>query len=119
VGIGNITPAVSMDVDGAVVMRPGAVTVNGNGQTVTPGNRSYIVLDPNGANRTGLILANGLQTGQVLILRIIETAGNSVALPDVVGSNVDLTGNWIGAANDIISLIWTGTDWVETGRSNN
>ncbi len=120
VGIGNITPATSMDVDGGLVMRPGAnVLVTANGQTVVPGNRSYIVLDPGGVARVGLILANGLQIGQILVLRIIETAAQPVTLPDAAANNVDLTGNWVGAANDIISLIWTGVDWVETSRSNN
>jgi len=120
VGIGNITPAASMDIDGGLVVRPPAnVAVAANGQTVTPANRSYVVLDPGVAARTGLILANGLQPGQLLILRILETATGSVTLPDVVGSNVDLTGDWVGAANDILSLIWTGTDWIETSRSNN
>lgn len=120
VGIGNITPLASMDIDGGLVMRaPATVAVTGNGQTVTPGNRSYVVLDPGATARTGLILANGLQAGQILILRILETTAQSITLPDVAGSNVDLTGDWVGAANDILSLIWTGTDWIETSRSNN
>lgn len=120
VGIGNITPGASMDVDGGIVTRPGAnVLVTANGQIVVPGNRSYIVLDPGGVARVGLILANGLQIGQILVLRVIETSAQPITIPDAAASNVDLTGNWVGAANDILSLIWTGVDWVETSRSNN
>ncbi len=120
VGIGNNNPTVSLDVDGGVVIRPPAnLAVTGNNQTVTVGNRSYIVLDPGGADRTGLVLSAGSNAGQILILRILETAGNYIQLPDAAGSNVNLTGNWTGRADDTIMLIWTGANWAETSRSNN
>ncbi len=120
VGIDINNPQTSLDIDGGLVIRaPATVAINANNATLTVGNRSYVVLDPNGANRTGLILSNGLQAGQILILRIIETAANSIGLPDAAASNVNLTGNWVGRADDTITLIWTGVDWVETSRSNN
>jgi hypothetical protein len=120
VGIGNITPGTTLDVDGGFTIRPGAVTVNANNFSVTVGNESYIVLDPSGANRTGLVLADGAQTGQILILRIVSGAGNSITLPDnAATNNTNLTGNWVGNAEDTLMVIWTGTDWIEVSRSNN
>lgn len=120
VGIDINDPQTSLDIDGGLVIRaPATVAINANNATLTVGNRSYIVLDPNGGNRTGLILSNGLQAGQILILRIIETAGNFIGMPDAAASNVNLTGNWVGRADDTITLIWSGVDWVETSRSNN
>ena len=121
VGIDINNPQTSLDIDGGLTVRPATANtaITGNNQTVTPGNRTYIVLDPGGANRTGLILANGLQTGQILIFRILETAANYIQMPDAVANNVALTGNWVGRANDTITLIWSGVDWVELSRSNN
>lgn len=120
VGIDIDNPQVALDVDGGFVVRPpGNVDVNANGATVTPGNRSYLVLNPNGANRTGLILAAGLQAGQVLVLRILQGQPNSIQIPDAAGSNVNLSGAWVGNADDTITLLWSGTLWVELSRSNN
>ncbi len=120
VGINTNSPNTNLDVDGGVAIRPPAnVQINANGATLTPGHRSYIVLDPNGGDRTGLILANGVQTGQILILRILETSGNFIQLPDAGANNASLTGNWVGRADDTITLIWSGVDWVELSRSNN
>lgn len=120
VGIDINDPQTSLDVDGAVTVRPPAnVAIAANNATLTMGNRSYIVLDPAGGNRLGLILANGLQTGQILILRILETSGNYIQLPDAAANNASLTGNWVGRADDTITLIWSGVDWVELSRSNN
>lgn len=120
VGIDNNNPQTSLDIDGGLVVRPPAnLQVTANNFTVNVGNRSYIVLDPNGVNRLGLILSDGLQPGQILILRILETAGNYVAMPDAAASNVNLTGLWVGRADDTITLIWSGANWIETSRSNN
>lgn len=120
VGIDIDNPQTSLDIDGGLVVRPPAnVLVNANGFNVAVGNRSYLVLNPGGANRTGLILAAGLQAGQVLVLRILEGQANSIALPDAVGSNVNLSGGWTGNADDTITLMWSGTRWIELARSNN
>lgn len=120
VGIDINDPQTSLDVDGGLVVRPpGNVPVPANNYTIAIGNRSYIVLDPAGGNRTGLILPNGLQAGQILVLRILETSGNYIQLPDAAANNAALTGNWVGRANDTITLIWSGVDWVEISRSNN
>lgn len=120
VGINTNTPSTSLDVTGGVVIRPPAtINVPANNFTVTVGNNSYVVLNPGGANRTGLILSDGLQTGQILILRIIETTAFYISMPDAAANNVNLTGAWVGRADDTITLIWTGVDWVELSRSNN
>lgn len=121
VGIDIDNPQTSLDVDGGVVVRPPAVVnVNANNFNLVVGNRSYIVLNPAGANRTGLILANGLQAGQMLILRIIDGQANTIQLPDNAGvNNVNTSGNWVGGQDDTMTLIWNGADWVELSRSNN
>ncbi len=120
VGIGSITPTTSMDIDGGLVVRPPAVVaVNANNFNLAVGNRSYLVLNPAGANRTGLILGAGLQPGQILVLRIANGQANTIQLPDAAPNNVNTSGNWVGGADDTMTLIWSGTQWIELSRSNN
>lgn len=120
VGIDINSPATSLDVDGGITIREGAnIVVNANNFPVGVGNRSYIVLNPAGANRLGLTLTPGLAAGQILILRVLNGQPNFIAMNDVPAANVNLTGAWVAGADDTITLIWSGALWVELSRSNN
>lgn len=105
IGINNTNPKTSLDVDGALSLKPLEVNV----ATIDPGNRSYIKVNYNST----FTLEDGLTEGQVLILQAIVSGGilaNS--------GNVRLSGQW-GAANvgSTLTLIWDGSQWVETART--
>lgn len=119
-GVGTNDPQVTVDINGGMAVRPASnVSVAADNVTITVGNRSYIVLDPGTGNRQNMTLSDGLQTGQMLIIRVLQTATGSVQLPDAPANNVSSSGLWIGRADDTILLIWSGIDWVEISRSNN
>lgn len=135
VGIGTTDPNVSADVNGALAIQPpGTVSVTQNLQTITVGNRSYIrILSDSVTSAREILLTNGLQDGQVLILQCLTPCDteNVEAPPQGVylqtGSNVILgydTG-WLLLNDydmqfmDTLTLIWDGSinAWVEVARS--
>jgi hypothetical protein len=135
VGIGTTTPQVSADVAGALAVQPpGTVMVTQDQQTVTVGNRSYIRLYSDSTTDVReILLTNGLQDGQVLILQCLTPCDteNTDAPPRGVylqsASNIVLgydTG-WYTLNDDelmfmdTLTLIWDGSinAWVEVARS--
>ncbi len=122
VGIGTSTPKVALDVNGAVVMRPGTSSITADNQAVTVGNSSFLRLTANAAPTSRTItLSNGLQDGQILYLRISGngTATNGVELAD--SGNCNLSGLAQILDGGVIQLIWDGSAsvWYEVSRSNN
>ncbi|MBX7153313.1 MAG: hypothetical protein K1X91_00005 [Bacteriodetes bacterium] len=122
VGVGTSAPATSVDVDGAVSMRPGTASITTDNQAVTVSNRSFLRLTSNStpANRT-ITLSNGLQDGQVLYIRIdgSGTSTNGVEIAD--SGNCNLSGLAQILDGGVIQLIWdsSATKWFEVTRSNN
>lgn len=49
---------------------------------------------------------------------IVSTGTYAITISDVAGLT-ELAGDWTGGTYDTLSLLYTGTRWVETGRSNN
>lgn len=120
VGIDLNDPTLALDVDGGLAIRPPAAqAITADNATLVVGNRSYIVIDPGAVARLGLIVGVGSTAGHILVLRVLGTATGSITIPDVVASNVNLTGDWVAAADDTITLIWSGAQWIEIARSNN
>ena len=107
-GIGTNAPATKVQVNGAVTYMP----ATSSSIAVTVGDRSFIILD----NLTGVItLSNGLSAGQVLILKV---SGTTVTF--VNGLNMRLmSGTFVADDADVLSLIWDGSAWIETNRSEN
>jgi hypothetical protein len=65
--------------------------------------------------RHTLAIENGSLIGELLIL---QGGGNfSVTVPD--NSNTRMSGAQILGNNDVLTLIWTGGDWVQMSFSNN
>jgi hypothetical protein len=118
IGIGTTTPNTALDIDGAIATRPLLANVTVDNQVITVGNRSFIRVTSDflPTNRT-ITLTNGLQDGQQLILRISATGPNGVELDDT--TNMNLSGLAQLDDGDTLTLIWDGTQWFETGRSNN
>ena len=106
VGIGNNNPGIRLHLGGGIAFEP----VTDNNSSVTVGDRTYIKIGYEGT----VALSAGV-TGQILVLQKAGS-GNST-LTD--GTGYKLTGNWVGDADDTITLIYDGSDWVEITRSNN
>lgn len=126
VGIGNITPTVKLDVDGALALRnsAGATLIASDNFSLTVGNRSYIQITSSivDYNNRDFTLTTGLTSGQILV---IEYTGSNYARM-TNGSAISggtgflkLAGDRIFSANSIISLLWNGVDWIETSSNIN
>ncbi|RYE22521.1 MAG: hypothetical protein EOP51_13035 [Sphingobacteriales bacterium] len=115
VGINTNAPATSLDIDGGLTIRAAGVIDLSSNSTITVANRSYIRLS-NGASTT-IILTNGLQVGQVLILE--NTDASTSSLFDAANVNVAGASVNFDSADDTVSLIWNGSRWIETSRVNN
>lgn len=117
IGVNTSTPNVNLDIDGGLSIRPSTtVSLTADNQAVTVGNRSFLVLSSNNATATNrtFTLSSGLQSGQVLVILLTT---NAAELAD--SGNCSLASTYALGANDTISLIWNGSTWYETGRSNN
>jgi len=60
-------------------------------------------------------IGDGTTAGQELYL--IGTSDANYVVFNSSGTNMILNGDWVGGANMILSLIWDGTKWQETGRN--
>ena len=88
-----------------------------SGFNVVIENRSFRTIDDTHAGATTFTIGNGNKQGQMLVLAI-GTYSGGITLND--SGNVNLAGNWTAdSSGDTISLIWTGSNWVELYRSNN
>ncbi|MCR5887676.1 hypothetical protein LRS06_07765 [Hymenobacter sp. J193] len=120
VGIGTgSAAATSLDVNGALTLRPNATVINLtiDNQAVPVGNRSFLQVASNsamGTDRT-VVLGAGSQAGQVLYLMNMT---NSCELIDFEGV-VNLSQTRLLTAGDVLQLIWSGTKWFEVSYSNN
>ncbi len=117
IGIVTSDPNTSLDIDGGLtVLPPSTINLTADNQAVTVGNESFIVLTSTSATATSrtFTLSSGLQSGQMLIILLTS---NAAELAD--SGNCSLTSTYAMGVNDTISLIWNGSTWYETERSNN
>ncbi|MEZ4755605.1 MAG: hypothetical protein R2817_02125 [Flavobacteriales bacterium] len=120
VGIGTPTPAVRMQVNGAIATEPGISTIIANGMLIANAGRSFMLLSSTGIPSVRVIgLQNGLAPGQVLVIACTGTfPGNGITITD--STNVSVSGaNRVLDNEDTISFIWSGTKWLETSFSQN
>jgi hypothetical protein len=123
-GVGfTTTPSTKVDINGGLVVRPPSnINVNSDNFAISVGDRSYLILTSNNStasNRT-LVLSDGLQIGQILIIQNGENSGSNdkFELTDAT-SNVDMTMVRAFDVNDTITLIWNGSDWIEMAFNDN
>lgn len=129
VGIDNSDPKTALDVHGALALRPRVTLTEGTTSTVTSNNfpyevenRSYLQIASDGSPASrSIVLSDGLQTGQIIVIESITTGGiNGIRIVDNSGThNINSNGTRDLYTNDIISLMWNGTDWIELFYSNN
>ncbi len=120
--IGTQTPNTQLDVDGAASLRPATSNITAT-STITVGNRSYLRITHDGNNGTyTMTLSDGLQDGQVLIIQVegVQATPTSRILKFDSGTNLKLSGSFApNTIHSTLSLIWDGSEWVETARSTN
>ena len=117
IGIVTSDPNTSLDVDGGLTILPSStINLTADNQAVTVGNESFIILTSTSATATSrtFTLSSGLQSGQILIILLTS---NAAELAD--SGNCNLASTYAMGVNDTISLIWNGSTWYETERSNN
>lgn len=79
--------------------------------TITPGNGNFFVVSGN-TNITS-VTAAARDKGRIIVLQFSGTP----TFTD--GSNLKLAGNLVATADDTISLVCDGTNWIEMARSVN
>lgn len=129
VGIDNADPQTALDVHGALALRPRTTLTEGTTTTVTANNfaynvenRSYLQITSDGSPATrSIVLSDGLQTGQLIVIECATPGGlNGIRIVDNAGThNINSSGTRDLYFNDIIVLMWNGTDWIEISYTNN
>jgi hypothetical protein len=112
---------------GASVKWKTSVSLTADDTSVSADGRSFISLSSDNATKTSRTFAisttNAIE-GQTLTLIWVDPAncggGSDPCLGEVADSgNMALSTGWDPTGKDTLSLIFDGTDWVETGRSTN
>ena len=121
VGVGTNSPDVSMDVNGAIAVRPPTATsVTADNTTVTVGNNSYLRISADGtpANRT-IILSSGLEGGQILVIHCTAAGSNGIEMLKSQAVHA-IASDYSMNTNDNITLIWDAVAgcWLELSRTN-
>ncbi|MDP2629803.1 MAG: hypothetical protein Q8P56_00135 [Candidatus Uhrbacteria bacterium] len=125
-GFGTLTPDTMVDIAGTLSYTPSTTqTITGVGNTIVA-DAALVVIDPDGnyTLTSTPSIANGA-TGQILTITSDPAETNAVIIQDQSASatltNVELAGdaNRTIGANDVLVLIFNGTDWVEVSYSNN
>jgi hypothetical protein len=113
---GNVSAAGDVSATGSVRYTPAAKTIATDAIAATG---SYHVVDTEGGAATdNLATISGGTTGDVLIVRAANSA-RDVVIKDGTG-NIRSVGDFtLNNVEDTISLIFDGTNWLETARSDN
>jgi len=108
--IGKQTASVSADINGALALNPPDVVTS---SPIQVGNSSYIKF--NLGTGTTIQLSDGVSVGQILVLHRVGGAATTTLYNT---GNCALKGvNWqTGYMDDTITLLWSGTKWVELSR---
>jgi hypothetical protein len=115
-------------IPGALVTDPtGLQTITANNQVISTTNQSYLLLTSDNAtpaNRSILLdcpAGGGATTGQRLTIEWSGATNQGQLVDDssASGCSARLAGTMAFDQYNTISLIFNGTDWIETSRSNN
>ncbi len=126
IGLGTLTPDTMLDLAGTLSYTPSATqSITGVGSTILA-DAALVVIDPDGnyTLTSAPTIANGA-TGQVLYITAAPAETSAIIIQDQSSSglatNVELAGdaNRTIGVNDVLVLMFNGTDWVEISYSNN
>lgn len=121
VGINEGFPITSLQLNGAIGINVGAVTISDANYLIDVGNRSYIVVTKAAPNVTFANISNGIVRGQILIIESAQSNGSS-GFEIFDGNNLRLSGDPTLLrlkGLDTLMLIWNGTYWLELSHSEN
>lgn len=122
-GIGSLEPNSKLDVNGGLTLRnqPSSISITSSTLNINPStlNHTYLKISSNNtpANRQ-LTITNGTAPGQMLIIQCTSTGVNGFRIVD--GGNINIavaTSNLL--SNDVLSLIWDGSAWLQFAFSDN
>lgn len=117
VGIGTTTPQTSLEVTGAVTLSPSTTNFIADGN-LTIGNNGYLRLTSSTDVSITAVTA-GIQIGQMVIIENANASGgNKIKFLDNTGVQLSSPNYNINPAGTL-TLIWNGTDWLETARADN
>jgi hypothetical protein len=118
VGIGTTNPGTILEVNGGVTFTPATFAAGGGGGSValTVGDRSYIRVTTTFGGSSLASISNGVKPGQYLVIE--NVGGYLFAIPDGQ-ANLNIAGLNNLYTDDTITLIWTGSKWLEIARANN
>lgn len=113
----------SLGINGSLALRPGAsvITATSDNFSVNVESTSYLRVlsnDTNGSNRT-LTLENGAYIGQVLVIEGTSDSNPVEIVDNSAVNNTNTSGTYILKQNDVITLLWNGTDWLEISYTDN
>lgn len=102
--VGNLLLGVSLIADNTVVNQVGYGVVAITSDNTTAANRTFT-------------LTNGEVVGKVLVLYMASGSSTTCELAD--SGNVKLSAAWTPLQYDTLTLMWTGSEYVELARSDN
>lgn len=116
---GNLEVMGTVSIGGFAVAEQESQTALGSGVTLTP-STSLARIGGNGGPVTlngTTAISNGSQVGQILLL-LGSSDANSVTINDGANTALGSSTRTLGL-NDALTLLWTGSDWIETAFSDN
>lgn len=106
----------------ALATPPDSANLTADDQSIAVAGEGYVLIDSDDAtasNRT-FAIGVGAEAGQRIILQFAPSAGGACELRDdtsITGGAIRLTADWTPANYGTLSLVFDGTDWIETGRT--
>ncbi|MEK7524073.1 MAG: hypothetical protein AAB588_03500, partial [Patescibacteria group bacterium] len=116
---GNGGAEASLSIDGSLILQSTSTNM-ASSSTVASGGASYLRLGGSGGAVTlsgTTAIADGAAVGQILIIEGISDA-NTITVNDSANTNLGAATRVLGN-NDVLNLIWNGTDWIEISFINN
>ncbi|MBS1622946.1 MAG: hypothetical protein JST83_02930 [Bacteroidetes bacterium] len=120
-GIGTGTaPLTAAQVNGALALQDTVVNISGNVTLNVSKRSSFLINSSVSPNAAVITLTDGVVPGQLLMIMVSQVNSNN-GVSFAPGSNLRLSssGNHNVSDAGVISFIWNGTQWLQSGYSRN